>query len=169
MKFVLKTGIIYLLLFIYGCKKDDGPSNTISSNNIVVHVDKVGALDFNKSSYNFATERFSDCAYGFARTAYDGEVRTAFNYNIFEINIYDCNIQSFPHKVLGYFLYLDLQVPNKGGYRVRTDDQKNMNLTITSIEDKRVKGTFEGVLYNTYDDDSLKVKGQFDIDYSMKF
>jgi hypothetical protein len=163
--------IFLISIAFYGCKKDIIPGN--SKNEITLRINGGTPVVYEQSSYNPATEKFSNYSIGFARTYYTTATRESQKYNIVEFSLRDSSIFSrpLPYTVKKYAMFIESIVPNNLGifYHDSTDSiyKGNVQITITSISEQRLVGTYSGVIYSTYNQPpqpgSINVTGTFDV------
>ncbi|MBW4888780.1 hypothetical protein KXQ82_03610 [Mucilaginibacter sp. HMF5004] len=150
------------------CKKSD--PDAASPNEITLSINNATEVHYAEGTYNQATERNFISQVGFCRSLTSQGARGFIEMDSFDKSLFD---QPIPYSVKSRFAYFSLTaIPYTGIYsfdnRSGTPAKGHLNLTFTYAKDQRVKGSYDGVVYNPYigqsfQPDSISVKGAFDI------
>jgi hypothetical protein len=166
--------ICFMLLIItaVSCKKDNSSNIVVGSGgDIVLSVNGGSDIHYDKPTYNLGTETNYKSGVSFARTYYitapssSSEQENYITFALQDENIFQ---QPLPYQVKNITVVVDINIPSKlGNFSYNSSSKGNVNVTVTSANGTRIKGTYSGIVYNSEyyppQPDSLRVSGNFDI------
>jgi len=166
--------IVWVAICFVSCTKKNNPvPKTSGKDEIVLSINNGASIHYDKSTYNPATERNYRTLVDFSRTYYTTPTRLPQDFNIIDITLNDQNIfdQPMPYQVKNSFVYISIETPdNLGTFSFSTapgSGRGHVGITINSASGQRLKGSFNGVIYSSYNQspqpDSLTINGSFDV------